>query len=111
MSVNEFLAVKINEKREAEMLFVSILLDIDEQDPIIDVQVEKWKNSFIVIVQQSSQLKVFNTKIDVSETPEIHPIQKISISSMTDKFKVLREKDDLLLVTYHIREKASNELA
>jgi hypothetical protein len=109
LSVNELLAVKINDQNVAKLLFVAILLNIEE-DPVIDVQIEKWQNSFIIVVHQLTKLKVYHTKISMNETPEINPLQSINVNSISDKFKVFREGSDLLLAIYFIRDKAMNEI-
>lgn len=110
LSVNELFAVKINSNNAAEVFFIGTLLDIAEHDTIIDIQIEQWKNFLLVIIQQQSTLKIYLVKFDPTNSPDINHIQRIDISSVTDKFKVFRKGDDVILVMYRINEKAANEL-
>ena len=87
LSVNELLAIKVNERNIAELFHIGNLLDIEENDPIIDIQMERWKNFYMIVIQQSSKLKVYLVKFDKSDLPDINHIQKINIETLTDKFK------------------------
>lgn len=110
LSVNELLAIKVNSNNVAELFFLGTLLDIGENDPIIDIQMEKWKNFYMVVIQQSSKLKIYLVKFDTSDSPDINHIQKIDINSVTDKFKVFRQGNDVIMAIYRINENSANQL-
>lgn len=110
LNVNELLAIKVNDKNVAELYFIGTLLDIQENDPIIDIQMEKWKNFYMIVIQQSLTLKIYLVKFDISDSPDINHIHKINLELLTDKFKVFRKGNDVHLVIYHINENTENEL-
>ncbi|CAH1722500.1 unnamed protein product [Chironomus riparius] len=110
LSVNELLAIKVNGENVAELYFIGTLLDIEENDPIIDIQMERWKNFYMIVIQQSSKLKIYLVKFDITDSPDINHIQKINIETLTDKFKVFRKGNDVHMVIYHINENTENEL-
>lgn len=100
----------MNDENVAELYFIGTLLDIEENDPIIDIQMERWKNFYMFVIQQSSKLKIYLVKFDISDSPDINHIQKINIELLTDKFKVFRKGNDVHMVIYHINENTENEL-
>lgn len=110
LNVNELLAIKVNDNNVAELYFIGTLLDIEENDPIIDIQMEKWKNFYMILIQQSLTLKIYLVKFDISDSPDINHIHKINLELLTDKFKVFRKGNDVHLVIYHINENTENEL-
>ena len=64
----------------------------------------------MIVIQQSSKLKIYLVKFDISDSPDINHIQKINIESLTDKFKIFRKGNDVNMVIYHINENSENEL-
>jgi hypothetical protein len=110
LSINELFAIKVNQENAAILYFLGTLLDIAEDDPVLGVQIEKWQNLYMVVIQQSTRLKVYLVKLDEEHSPEINHIHKMNFDSVSDKFKIFRRGDDLLLVTYQIQEHAANKL-
>lgn len=112
ISIYELLAIRINNENKAELQFVGNLLDIEPDDPISDVQIEKWQDLYMIVVQQSTKLKVYLVKLDLySENQGINHIFKMTFDSVSDKFKLLKKREEgVMLVVYHTREKSFNEL-
>lgn len=81
-----------------------------EEKPI-EVQIENWQNMTFVILKLSSSLHVYVTKND-QRAVSLEPIQKISTHSITDRYILFKNKNDLYLVTYWIKDDTldANEL-
>ncbi|XP_070500855.1 uncharacterized protein fs(1)M3 [Chironomus tepperi] len=110
LNFNELLAIKVNEENVAEYYKIGTLLDIEENDPIIDIQMERWKNFYMIVIHQSSKLKIYLVKFDITDSPDINHIQKMNIELLTDKFKVFKKGNDVHMVIYHINENTENEM-
>jgi hypothetical protein len=110
LSINELFAAKISRNNAATLHFVGTLLDLNDEDPVLNVQIEKWKNLYMVVAQQSTVLKVYLIQLDESQSPEITPIHKMNFDSISDKYRIFRREEDVLLVTYQIQEHAANKL-
>lgn len=108
LSVNELFVIKVNQT--AKLFFVGTLLDIQEEDPVQSVQIEKWQNLYMVVIQQSSKLKVYLIALDETQNPEIHHLHQMNFASSSEKFRIFRKGEDVLLVIYQIQEQALNKL-
>lgn len=109
LSVNELLAIEVNERKEPHLEFLGTLLQFEEKP--IEVQIENWQNMTFVILKLSSSLHVYVTKND-QRAVSLEPIQKISTHSITDRYILFKNKNDLYLVTYWIKDDTldANEL-
>ncbi|KAG5681770.1 hypothetical protein PVAND_011178 [Polypedilum vanderplanki] len=110
LSQNELFATKVNHENIAKLYFLGTLLDIAEEDPVISVQIEKWQNFFMVVIQQFTRLKVYLVKLNEHKSSKINHIHKMNFDSIFDKFRIFRKGKDVLLVTYQIQEQAANKL-
>lgn len=108
VSENELLGINVNDKRKPELFFVGTLLQLT--DPVLQIQVESWKNMIVIIVRTSSSLYVYHTEKNFAVAVDLEPIQKISTNSPTDKMVAFRNGDDLILVIYNIKKDSDNEL-
>lgn len=108
LSVDELLAIDINERKELLMHFVGTLMQIDE--PIKEVKIENWESSLIIVVRMAKMLHIYLAHNDFRGEP-IDPIQKININSPSDRFVMFRKQSEVFLVTYGIRMSADNELS
>jgi hypothetical protein len=109
LSSNELLATEVNNKNQAVLHLLGTISKF-ENDTIQDVQIEKWRNLLILIVQHSSALNIYLAKFEFDMELEINSIQKIETSTQIDEFKLFRKGDDLHLVMYHININSANEL-
>lgn len=109
LSVNELLAIEVDEEREPRLDFLGTLLQFEEKP--LDVQIENWQNMTIIVLKLPTSLHVYVTKND-QRGVRLEPLQKISIHSSADRYILFKNKDDIFLVTYWIKEDVldANEL-
>lgn len=109
LSANELLAIEVNEMKEPHLEFLGTLLQFEENP--LEVQIENWQNMTFVVLKLSTSLHVYVTKND-QRAMSLEPIQKISTHSSIDRYILFKNKNDLYLVTYWIKEDVldANEL-
>lgn len=106
LSVDELLAIEINQQKIASMQFIGTLLQLNET--IQDIQIERWQNAIVIVVRLSSSLHVYMARNNFSIPESFEPIQKIK--TLSDRFVLFNDHNDLLMVIYDVKESSSNEL-
>lgn len=108
ISENELLRINVNKKKEAQLFFVGTLLQISEA--IIQMQVESWKNSIVIVARTGSFIYVYLTQNNFNVAVDLEPIQKISTNSPSDHFVFFHNAEDLILLLYNVKNDADNEM-
>lgn len=98
----------MNERNEAHLHFVGTLLQIDE--PILEVQIENWRNMIVIIIKMGQSLHIYLTSNDFRSAMNLEPIQKINTNTPSDHFAIFNKEEELYLVTYCTKIEAANEL-
>jgi hypothetical protein len=90
--------------------FVGTLEQVNE--PVLEIQVADWQNMIIVVLKMPKTLHVYLTKKDFQkeEGLTLDPVQKIDTSTTADRFALFKNGEELLLVSYVIKNEAANEL-